>query len=146
MKTIVIDLNVLMDFLFKRPGHEQAAEICGMCATGKITGLVCAHEITTLYYFLNKEFPGKRKIRKSIAVIMKYFPMIEINAPLLSKALNSEIADFEDAVIESSAQAKNADFILTRNLKDFKKSAVHAITPEALLAMGEGGFGRPGLR
>ena len=27
MKKIVIDINILMDFLFKRNGHEKVAEI-----------------------------------------------------------------------------------------------------------------------
>jgi len=46
----------------------------------------------------------------------------------------------EDAVIEVSAKEKNALYIVTRNIKDFKKSGVKAVTPEELLVM----FGRSG--
>ena len=135
MKNIVIDINILMDFLFKRQGHEKAADIFIICSKGNIRGLICAHEITTLYYFLNKTVRDKRKIKKSLSGIMSQFTIIETNANLLHKALSSDISDFEDAVIEVSAKEKNAEYIITRNIKDFKKGIVQAITPEELLAM-----------
>ena len=135
MKKIVIDINILMDFLFKREGHEKAAEIFSICSKGKIKGFVCAHEITTLYYFLNKAVKDKIKIRKALSGIMNRFTVIEINAGILNKALASQINDFEDAVIEASSVDKKAEYILTRNIKDFKKSIINAITPEELLIM-----------
>ena len=57
---------------------------------------------------------------------------IEINAEILEKALASQINDYEDAVIEVSSTIKKADYILTRNIKDFKNSIIKAITPEEL--------------
>ena len=135
MKSIVIDLNILMDFLFKREGHEKAAAVLMLCSKGEIAGFICAHEITTLYYFLNKSISDKRKIKKTIMGIMKRFNIIEVNKDVLIKALISEINDYEDAVIEASANEKKADYIITRNIKDFMKSIVDAITPEELLAM-----------
>ena len=135
MKNIIIDTNILMDFLFEREGHEKVAEIFKICSNGEIKGFVCAHEITTLYFFLNKSIKDKRKIKKSISGIMKRFHVIETNEKILNKALASEIDDFEDAVIEASSNEKNAEYILSRNIKDFKKSIVTAITPEELLAI-----------
>jgi predicted nucleic acid-binding protein len=135
MKNIVIDLNILMDFLFKRDGHEKAAELFTLCTTGKVKGFICAHEITTLFYFLSKAVKDRKKIKKAISQIMNQFVIIEINAQLLKLALSSEIHDFEDAVVEVSSSEKNADFIVTKNLKDFSKSIVPAITPEELLAI-----------
>ena len=135
MKNIVIDINIFMDFLFKRTGHEKAAEIFKLCSNGEVKGFVCAHEITTLFYFLNKSINDKRKIKKSISGIMNNFKVIELTEDILRKALTSEIGDFEDAVIEVSAKDKNAQYILTRNLRDFKKSIVNAITPEELIVL-----------
>jgi hypothetical protein len=37
--------------------------------------------------------------------------------------------DFEDAVQIASALADNLDFIITRNVKDYEKSPVKALTP-----------------
>ena len=74
-------------------------------------------------------------IKKSLAGIIKHFKVIEISGSILQKALNSEIKDFEDAVIEVSAVKENADYIVTGNLKDFKKSVIKAISPDELLAI-----------
>jgi len=135
MKSMVVDINIFMDFLFKREGHENVAEIFRYCTKGKLKGYVCAHEITTLSYFLHKSIKEKGQIRTSLSWIMKCFNVIEVNAMILGKSLHSEIDDYEDAVIEVSAYENNADCIVTRNINDFKKSIVKAVTPEELLAM-----------
>jgi len=135
MKNIVIDINIIMDFLFKRQGHENVVEIIKFCIKGNIKGFMCAHEITTLCYFLDKTAKDKSKTKKVISRLMKRFTVIEINEGLLNKALDSEIDDFEDAVIEVSAIERNADYIITRNIKDFKKSIIPARTPEELLSI-----------
>jgi len=135
MKNIIIDINILMDFLFKRTGHEKVLEIFINCTTGVLKGFVCAHEITTLYYFLNKSIKDKNKIRISLSGIMNQFKIIEVNEIILDKSLYSEIDDYEDAVIEVSASLNNIDYIITRNIKDFKKSKVKAITPDELIAI-----------
>ena len=103
------------------------------CIENNIRGFICAHEVTTLCYFLGKAENDKSRIKKVISSIIKRFTVIEINGELLNKALDSEIHDFEDAVIEVSANENNVDYILTRNIKDFKKSIIPAKTPEELL-------------
>jgi predicted nucleic acid-binding protein len=133
MKKIVIDVNIFMDFLFKREGHEKVAEIFKQCIKGTVAGFSCAHEITTLNYFLTKSNEDKAKIRKTISGIMKRFKVIAVDEEILTKALQSDIDDFEDAVIEVSSKEKGAEYIVTRNTKDFKKSMVKPITPEELL-------------
>jgi len=66
---------------------------------------------------------------------MRRFQVIEVNAAILGKSLDSEINDYEDAVIEVSAYENNVDCIVTRDIKDFRKSRIKAITPEELLAI-----------
>jgi predicted nucleic acid-binding protein len=135
MKNIVIDINIFMDFLFKRQGHEKIVEIFKLCMKGSLKGFICAHEITTLCYFLDKAEKDKLKTKKVISRLMKRFTVIEINEELLNKALNSEIDDFEDAVIEVSAIDRNVDYVVTRNTKDFKRSVIPAKTPEELILL-----------
>ena len=42
--------------------------------------------------------------------------------------------DFEDAVVDAVAERNGADYILTRNIKDFAGSSVPAVTPTEFLA------------
>ena len=52
-----------------------------------------------------------------------------------------QLADFEDAVVCAVAQARDCDSIVTRNLGDFSKSPVRAMSPEEFLVNLEG-FGQ----
>jgi hypothetical protein len=60
---------------------------------------------------------------------------LEINKTILEKSLFSNLSDYEDAVIEISAKEKNIDYIITRNIKDFKKSQIKPLLPEEYLAI-----------
>jgi hypothetical protein len=41
--------------------------------------------------------------------------------------------DFEDAILSATAQREHADYIITRNERDFAGSAVPAIAPRKFL-------------
>lgn len=135
MKKITIDLNVLLDFLNKRKKHMQAAKIIELCNKNQIQGYVCAHEITTLAYFLMKNHNDSHKVKFVLNEILDMFKIIPITETILRKALNSNINDFEDAVIEISSQKNEIDFIVTRNLNDFKQSSVKSVSPTEFLAL-----------
>ncbi len=133
MKKILIDLNVILDFLNKREGHEKAADILNMCSSGKAVGYICAHEITTLSYFLGKIIKEKTKRNKIINGILELLNIISIDKKILKEALLSKIDDYEDAVIDESAKKEKIEYIITRDLKDFKNASIKAITPEEYL-------------
>jgi predicted nucleic acid-binding protein len=133
--SIVIDLNILLDFLLERSGCAQAEAVLNYCCLKKIKGFVCAHEITTLAYFLQREPKSRIKIKEIITNFLEMLEIIEINTEILRQALFSPIPDYEDAVIEVSARARKVDYIVTRNLNDFKRGSVKALTPEKMLDM-----------
>ena len=135
MKKITIDLNVLLDFLNKRKKHVQAAKIIELCYENKIQGYLCAHEITTLSYFLMKNHNNSAKVKFVLNEMLDMFKIIPITETVLRKALNSEINDYEDAVIEISSQENEIEYIVTRNLVDFKKSNVKTVSPSEFIAL-----------
>ena len=51
------------------------------------------------------------------------------NRDVLRSALKLDMKDFEDAVQIASAQAAELDFIITRDIKDYEKSPVKALSP-----------------
>ncbi len=48
-------------------------------------------------------------------------------------ALKSGIDDFEDAVQYYAAKSAHVDFIITRNIKDYKESTIPVLTAEQFL-------------
>jgi len=135
MKKVLVDLNVLLDFLAKRDKHKDAALIVSLCEEQKIIGFLAAHEITTLAYFLTKTYKNKISSSSIINSLLDIFSTISVSEKILRDALNSNISDFEDAVIEQSALKEKLDYIITNNISDFKKSKVKAITPGEYLTL-----------
>ena len=130
MKKALIDLNIILDFLNKRNFHQEAARLINMCAENVLTGYICAHEVTTLSYFLFKEQKDKNKVVTTISTLFDIFQIIPIDETILKASLLSPITDYEDAVIEVSAVKFNIDYILSRNISDFKLSRIPTYTPE----------------
>lgn len=130
MKKILIDLNIILDFLNKRNFHKEAAQLINMCVEKKLDGYLCAHEITTLSYFLLKEQKDKTKVINTLTALLDIFSIIPINESILRDSLISPISDYEDAVIEVSSMKNNLDYVITRNISDFKLSRIPSLTPE----------------
>jgi hypothetical protein len=130
MKKILIDLNIILDFLNKRNFHQEAAQLINMCVEKKLSGYICAHEVTTLSYFLLKEQKDKTKVINTITALLDIFNVIPIDESILRDSLISPIADYEDAVIEVSSMKVNIDYIISRNIPDFKSSRIPTYTPE----------------
>jgi hypothetical protein len=55
-------------------------------------------------------------------------------AEVVSQALNSPIADFEDALQAATAVYAGASALVSRNLRDYRHSKVPVFTPSQFLA------------
>lgn len=69
--------------------------------------------------------------------LLKHFrsiiSIVEVDETIIDLALQSDFIDFEDAVQYFAAKSVNADFIITRNIKDYKNSAIPVLTAEQFL-------------
>jgi predicted nucleic acid-binding protein len=108
--------------LFLRMDHESALAIFDFCVKKRIKGYICSHEITTLSYFLEKQKYDVLKRNKIINNLLDHLSVLVAHENILRKALVSEIKDYEDAVIDELALHGEIDYIITRDLKDFKSS------------------------
>ena len=61
------------------------------------------------------------------------FGVVDLKADDLKKAAAMKMFDYEDALQVASAARIKADFIITRNIKDFVNSKITAIKPSELL-------------
>ena len=134
MDHVLIDTDVIMDFFFDRePFAEFAAEILNRCEEKKICGFTTPVIICNVYYLLRKTASHQIIVEK-IKQLLSIIEIIEMNKDVVVEALNSEFKDFEDSLQNFSAiENGNINIILTRNIKDFKKSKLAILTPETYL-------------
>ena len=130
---ILIDTNVILDVLCKRESfYEDAATIMRYCEVDKITGVISALTIPNIVYIMRKEL-DRQKTREIITKLQLVFTVADLKADDIKRALAMDISDFEDALQSACASRIKADYIITRNIKDFIGSRVAAIKPSELL-------------
>lgn len=130
---VLIDTNVVLDVLCKREGfYEDAARIMKYCEVNKITGVISALTIPNIVYIMRKELDAQ-KTRDVIEKLQLVFTVADLKADDIKKALSMNFKDFEDALQSACASRIKADYIITRNIRDFVNSKVTAIKPTELL-------------
>lgn len=131
----LVDANILLDVLMNRQPHvTDSANIWKLCETGQAEGYISSLTFANLIYIMRKEINPK-----GIEIILDKLSLIFHFADLTSSDLISAAKlqwnDFEDAVQCVTAKRLNADYIITRNVKDFKESDIIAITPTNMLKL-----------
>lgn len=131
---LLIDANILLDVLQNRTEFaEVSSMIWKLCETERATGYVSTLTFAHLVYIMRKELsPGK--IEEVFQKLKLIFEFVDFNASDLAKAVELNWKDFEDALQSVTAERVHADYIITRNVRDFSKSKVIAFTPSELLA------------
>ena len=126
--TVVLDLNVILDFLLEREQFVESAEVLVAASEGKIDAVIPLHGITTIYYFLRKE-RGDSASRALLKDVLKAARIVSISDLDVRTAIESRIPDLEDAIVAETAAIVKADYILTRDIRGFANAPVPAISP-----------------
>jgi len=134
MDKVLIDTDVILDFFFDRkPFANYATEILNLCEEKKISGFTTPVIISNTYYLLRKTAKHDIVVEK-IKQLLSIIEIIKMDKNAVFNALNSHFKDFEDALQNFSAiENGEIKIILTRNIKDFKKSELAILTPETYL-------------
>jgi hypothetical protein len=123
-----------LDFFFDRaPFADFAAGVLNLCEENKIKGSVTPVIICNTYYLLRKTARHDLVIEK-LKRLLTVIEVLEMDEEIVINSLNSDFRDFEDALQNFSA-VKNGkiDIVLTRNIRDYKKSELAVMTPETYL-------------
>lgn len=131
--TLLIDANIILDVLQNREGFvKDSAMVWKLCETEQAKGYISTLSFANIMYILRKELPPD-KIEEVYHKLCLIFEFADFNSAALLKAVEMNWKDFEDAVQSATAEQIHADYIITRNVRDFTKSKVVAFTPTELL-------------
>ncbi|MBT9776878.1 PIN domain-containing protein [Clostridium sp. MCC353] len=133
---VLVDTNVIIDALIGRPPYfDDADKIIEMCANKKIHGYLAAHSIPNIFYILRKHLSLEAR-RSAIVNLCNIFTIESIDSEKIIKAIKNEnFADFEDCLQDECAVSVQADYIITRNIKDFIQAQVKAVLPHEFLEL-----------
>ncbi|MDO4379986.1 MAG: PIN domain-containing protein [Clostridia bacterium] len=130
---VLIDTNVILDVLCSRePFLEASSLVWKHCETNRIEGYISAVSVPNIVYILRKELSPERT-EQIIEQLFLIFKVADLRADDLKKAAAMKALDFEDSIQIVCASRIKADFIVTRNIRDFAQSKITAVKPTELL-------------
>ena len=136
MKKIFIDTNIVIDLLSRRePYYEEAAGLFSLADKKIIELSISSLTIANTSYTLLRRTNSitAKEILRKLRLIIKILPLDD---KIIGIALNdNSFDDFEDGLQYFTAIENRQDLIITRNLKDFKNSALPVMTAKQFLEM-----------
>lgn len=130
----IIDACVIIDVLQNRePFAKEAANLLSLCALKAFEGLITATSMTNIYYVMHKYVHNSSLARQTIKRIAYIVNVADTTGLDCKIAIESPLKDYEDVVMAETAKRIKADYIVTRNTRDFEGSEVYAIPPEDFL-------------
>ena len=132
---VLIDTNIILDVLLHRESFFEKSKLVLLAAEEcVINGYISASAVTDIFYIVNKFLKNKSDASE---LLKKHFMgtinIAAVDGDIIFKALNAEWDDFEDCVQYIVGESISADYIVTRNLKDFINTRINVVTPEEFL-------------
>jgi predicted nucleic acid-binding protein len=126
----------MIDYISERhPFYDDSEKIINLLRDKTVKGYVSAQSLINAFYIMRTDFAFSE--RKALIRGFCYMVTIcNVSGNMVIKALeDNSFSDFEDCVQMHCAINANADFIITRNTKDFVNSKIKAITPAEFLEL-----------
>jgi predicted nucleic acid-binding protein len=135
MKNIFLDTNIIMDLIADRPPFSKyAIDLFSLAEDNKIKLYTSSHSLATTHYLL-KKYIEEKELRIILHNLLEFITIIPVDLDVLRKSLHSKHKDFEDAVqIYCASSINGMEYIVTRNIKDFKNSEIPALLPNEIKA------------
>jgi predicted nucleic acid-binding protein len=135
MKSVLIDTDVLLDFyLDRKPFSDDSLQLLLKCEQKQFRACITPVIVANTYYILRRHATHHYVVER-LQILLNTITVLSMDQKQVLAALESKFTDFEDALQYFSAVNSNKiDAIITRNIKDFKKSALPVFTPNEFLA------------
>jgi predicted nucleic acid-binding protein len=130
---VLLDTNVILDFLLDRePFSEAAAEVWQTLQQGRAEGYVSPITPVNVFYIARK-MKGAEYARRLDVGLLAVCPASPVDDSTLQAALKLPLTDYEDAVQLASALAYQLDAIVTRDPNDFAGAILPIYSPADFL-------------
>ncbi|MBI4474381.1 MAG: PIN domain-containing protein [Acidobacteria bacterium] len=124
---VLIDTDVLIDVAPKRTEFfRDSNRVLEWIETGGGQAAVAWHSVSNLAYMMTDA-------RGFIRDLLQFIEIAPGSASEVLAALDLPMKDLEDAMQAAAARSFNAAWLITRNVDDYKKSPVPAISPSDFL-------------
>ena len=130
---VLVDTDVLIDLALDRQPHAgAAAELLELLEGRRADGFMAWHSASNFDYLVAPS-RGKQEAREFLVDLASVLEIARTTTDSLRVAGRLPLKDFEDAMQVAAALACGADVITTRNVRDYAKAPIEAVTPAELV-------------
>ena len=124
----LIDTNVILDDILSRaPNDEAARKISHLVTDEEIGGYLTANSLTDIFYVVAK-VRDKDVARTVIRNLLLNFEIVSVDGQDCQRAIDSQMSDFEDALVVVCAEKAALDFIVTNDNKFLGEAVISVPT------------------
>lgn len=132
---LLIDTNVVLDVILGRePWAADAARVLDSVARGAAHGFLAGHAVSTVHYIVQRE-AGRAAANTGVSDLLQVLVVVPLDSADFQRALALGLGDYEDAVQVAAGLKAGADFLVTRNRKDYKGAPITPLTPGEVLGL-----------
>lgn len=134
---VLIDTNILLDVILLREPHLELSRRVLQCCLSLVDGYIAVHTFSNMFYILHEtEDFSIEECRDTFNKLLYVFDVASLDkSDVISAVNNDAFDDLEDSMQHQSSIACELDYIITRNVDDFEKATVPAVTPEEFLKL-----------
>ncbi|MDR1192710.1 MAG: PIN domain-containing protein [Peptococcaceae bacterium] len=137
----IIGTNVIIDVTDRRAEFfADSYRTIQLSMQKAFNGYITAGAVSDIYYITRKSTGDAKKAREAIAGLIELVSVCDTRAGDIPAALVIDMPDLEDAIVAATAKREKADFIVTRNVRDYRNSPIPAVTPQDFLNKLDGGI------
>ena len=131
---MLLDTDILIDIaLDRRPHSGPASALLDRLEHGPRNAFIAWHTVSNFYYLVAPS-RGGMDARGFIIDLIRFVAVSETGTEAIRYAASLPMTDFEDAMQVAAARACGAEHIVTRNVKDYGRSPIRALSPQEALS------------
>ena len=131
---MLLDTDVLIDIALDRhPFAVPATSLLDRIEQSRKPAFIAWHSVSNFFYVVSPAHGGIRT-RDFIVELTRIVDVATTGTEAIRYAAGLPMADFEDAMQVASARSCGARLIVTRNVKDYKRSPIPALSPQEALS------------
>ncbi len=132
---LLIDTNVVLDVILNRtPWSADAARLLVAVERDQVAGYVAGHTITTVHYVVARA-TDRQTATTAVSDLLRLLPVVALGTPDFNHALVLGLTDYEDAVQAAASLKIGADYLVTRNPRDYRGAPVKTRSAGEVVAL-----------
>ena len=135
MVEVFVDTDIILDlFTGRKPFSIHSEQLFGLADKKAVKIYISSISFSNIFYILRK-FESYQKAYEILRKLKTIVSVLSVDEKIIDLSLHSGFTDFEDAIQYFTAKENKINFLITRNIKDYKKAQIKVLSADEFLKL-----------